>query len=121
MTDPATAAERAVSDPEPQPQPDPSSSSSSSGSIDVLDRLVDGSRSGPSVDELCRDYNLDRGQALVLRGICRTGPGTGIPPIGDIVLGILLMITQWQDDGSSKPDEPIRAGDPNDVDPIIDE
>lgn len=62
----------------------------------VLERLFDGSADGPGVRQLQADYQIEHWMALIVRGVLRAAPGTGMPPIGDISIGGLLGVRQWQ-------------------------
>lgn len=70
-----------------------------------LDRLFDGNAEGPSVQELQNDYNADWHWATALRGLCRAGTGSGIPPIVEIAIGGGAGIYQLQQESDDSLDE----------------
>jgi hypothetical protein len=78
------------------PEPEPAGS--------VAGRLFDGNARGPSVGELQSDYNLNRELAVPLRGVMRIADGDGVPPIAEIVLGVILLILARQ--SGTDADEP---------------
>ena len=78
-------------DAEPQPQP--------AGSI--ASRLFDGNARGPSVGELQADYDLGREVAVPLRGVMRIADGDGVPPIAEIILGVVLLMLSRQAGGDA--------------------
>jgi hypothetical protein len=59
-------------------------------------KLFDGDADGPPVAELEADYDLPREVCIVLRGILRTAQGGGVPPIAEIVLGIVIYVISGQ-------------------------
>jgi len=61
-----------------------------------FDRLFDGNAEGPRVQELQNNYNADWHWATALRGLCRVGTGSGIPPIVEIAIGGGAGIYQLQ-------------------------
>lgn len=63
-------------------------------------RLFDGSAPGPDVAELRADYDLPRPLAMIARGVLRVASGDGVPPIFDILMGVVLLFWQQQDDGT---------------------
>jgi hypothetical protein len=75
-------------DGEPQPQP--------AGSI--AGRLFDGNA---SVGELQADYDLNREIAVPLRGVMRIADGDGVPPIAEIILGVILLMLSRQAGGDA--------------------
>jgi len=80
-----------TADAEPQPQP--------AGSI--AGRLFDGNARGPAVGELQSDYNLNREIAVPLRGVMRIADGDGVPPIAEIILGVVLLMLSRQAGGDT--------------------
>jgi len=75
-------------DPDAEPQPQPAGS--------IAGRLFDGNARGPAVGELQSDYNLNRELAVPLRGVMRIADGDGVPPIAEIVLGVVLLLLSRQ-------------------------
>lgn len=55
-------------------------------------KLFDGDADGPPLAELERDYDLPREICIVLRGVLRTASGSGVPPVAEILLGIIIYV-----------------------------
>jgi len=71
-----------------------------------VDRLFSGDVEGPSVQEVQTDYGLDWHWSTAIRGCCRVGTGAGVPPIAEILLGLVAGVYQLQDDElPSGPDQ----------------
>lgn len=112
--DPTEAAARAVGDdtpalPEGNPDvedgeeaPDPSSASSGSSDPSIVSRLLDGTVSGPPVGELKSEYELDRSESLILRGILRVSGSEAMPPLGEISLGSILKFREKQTESDNE-------------------
>lgn len=75
------------------------------GAPNGLNRLLDGSLSGPSLGELERDYEFEKPYALLLRGVLRIADGDGVPPIGEILIGALLAVKGQTASSGSESDE----------------
>ena len=63
-----------------------------------VNRLFSGEATGPTVQEVQTDYGLDWHWSTAIRGCCRVGTGSGVPPIAEILLGLVAGIYQLQDD-----------------------
>lgn len=55
-------------------------------------RLFDGDAPGPALQELEADYDLPREICIALRGVLRVANGSGVPPIAEIMLGIVIYV-----------------------------
>lgn len=89
------------------------------GSGSPMERLLDGSAPGPSVQELRADYSMPQWLAVMSRGIMRVATGEGVPPIAEIVIGGVMgamgkdysgLSLSGDDDGSGG--EPETTGAP---------
>jgi len=67
----------------------------------VLERLFDGSAQGPAVTQIESDYGLAREISISLRGIMRIADGDGVPPIAEILLGVVLYVLSQQSGGDA--------------------
>jgi len=89
--DPEQAAQFAQDGPSVDDSPD-APSGGFGGADGPLSRLFDGDAPGPSTGELSQQYELERGEAVVGRGILRVATGSGVPPVAEILLGFLLIM-----------------------------
>ena len=67
----------------------------------IMQRLFDGSAPGPSVTEIESDYGLAREISISLRGIMRIADGDGVPPIAEILMGVVLYVLSQQSEGDA--------------------
>lgn len=115
--DPREAAARAMGDDDPPALPaadveDDAAEPNVSSSPNLLARLLDGTATGPTINELRREYDLQRSESLILRGVLRWAGADGMPPIGEISLGGILKAREVGigADGSDVEDDEDGAG-----------
>jgi hypothetical protein len=73
-------------------EPAESVDSGSNNATSWAGRLFDGDAPGPPLAELEADYDLPREVCIVLRGVLRVANGSGVPPIAEIMLGIVIYV-----------------------------
>lgn len=77
-----------------------------------ISRAFDGSVDGPPVSKFEQDYGLEQPEAIGLRGVVRMATGSGVPPIGELLLAGVLRFYR------SRPSEPETDTD-EDTDEIV--
>lgn len=65
---------------------------SGGGGGSPMDRLFDGDAPGPQVGELKADYEMPQWMAVLSRGIMRVATGSGVPPIAEILIGMVMGV-----------------------------
>lgn len=73
----------------------------------IIDRLFDGSAPGPAVPQLMQQLGLERPHAMIARGVMRVSTGDGVPPIAEILIGMVLTVmnAQQEDGVAGEPAE----------------